>query len=210
VLAATDRRIGSGYKKPKVAFQVVIAKWLKTMGLLESFTVRPIAEHRKDYEVLVKTSHSTTEVTLPDVGFGVSQVLPVIVECFYAQPNTTVLLEQPEIHLHPSVQSALADLFIETVQSKENGTERAVQLIVESHSEHLLRRLQRRVAEGVIRPEEVALYFCKRGQNGSVIEPLEINLFGDIKNWPDDFFGDEMGEITARLDAAAANKQVAS
>jgi predicted ATPase len=210
VLAATDRRIGSGYKKPKVAFQVVIAKWLKTMGLLESFTVRPIAEHRKDYEVLVKTSHSTTEVTLPDVGFGVSQVLPVIVECFYAQPNTTVLLEQPEIHLHPSVQSALADLFIETVQSKENGTERAVQLIVESHSEHLLRRLQRRVAEGAIRPEQVALYFCKRGQNGSVIEPLEINLFGDIKNWPDDFFGDEMGEITARLDAAAANKQVAS
>ncbi len=86
-----------------------------------------------------------------------------------------------------------------------------MQLIVESHSEHLLRRLQRRVAEGAIRPEQVALYFCKRGQNGSVIEPLEINLFGDIKNWPDDFFGDEMGEIAARLDAAAAaKKQVAS
>jgi predicted ATPase len=176
------------------------------MGLLESFTVRPIATHRKEYEVLVRPQGTATDVTLPDVGFGVSQVLPVIVQCFYAQPDTSILLEQPEIHLHPSVQMTLADLFIEAVQSREAGGDRGIQLIVESHSEHFLRRLQRRVAEDVIKPDDVALYFCSREPGGASLKPLRVNLLGDIENWPDDFFGDEMGEVTERINAAA-NRQ---
>lgn len=203
LLAASDRQISAGYKKKSHPFQAVIARWLEEMGLLESFQVRPIAAHRKEYEVLVRTRASGTQVTLPDVGFGVSQILPVIVECFYAQPNTSILLEQPEIHLHPSVQMTLADLFIEAVQSREFGEDRAIQLVVESHSEHFLRRLQRRVAEQVIEADKVALYFCGRGVDGALLEPLKVNLFGDIENWPDDFFGDEMGEVSARMNAAA-------
>ena len=203
LLAATDRQISPGYRKKSHRFQALIARWLKQMGLLDSFQVQPIAAHRKEYEVLVRTRATGTDVTLPDVGFGVSQVLPVIVQCFYAQPHTTVLLEQPEIHLHPSVQMTLADLFIEAIQSREDGQDRSIQLIVESHSEHFLRRLQRRVAEQAIEPDQVALYFCGRGEDGSLLEPLRVNLFGDIENWPDDFFGDEMGEVSARMNAAA-------
>jgi predicted ATPase len=74
---------------------------------------------------------------------------------------------------------------------------------VESHSEHFLRRLQTRVAENVVKPEDVALYFCRTGEGGAILEPLEVNMFGEIKNWPDDFFGDEMGELAARMKAAA-------
>jgi hypothetical protein len=203
LLAAADRQINPGYKKKGQPFQAVIARWLQLMGLLDSFEVKPIAAHRKEYEVLVRTHSAKTAVTLPDVGFGVSQVLPVLVQCFYAQPHTTLLLEQPEIHLHPSVQMTLADLFIEAVQSREGGQDRAIQLIVESHSEHFLRRLQRRVAEQMIEADQVALYFCGRGKDGALLEPLKVNLFGDIENWPDDFFGDEMGEVSARMDAAA-------
>ncbi|MFP5204761.1 MAG: DUF3696 domain-containing protein [Acidobacteriota bacterium] len=203
LLAATDRKISPGFHRPSQPFQVVIARWLKQMGLLEWFKVKPIAEHRKEYEVLVRTRSTGPEVTLPDVGFGISQVLPVIVECFYAQKNTTILLEQPEIHLHPSVQMTLADLFIEAVQSREASEDRGIQLIVESHSEHFLRRLQLRVAQKVINPDQVALYFCGRGTEGARLEPLRVNLYGDIENWPDDFFGDEMGEVSARMDAAA-------
>jgi len=125
------------------------------------------------------------------------------VQCFYAQPHTTILLEQPEIHLHPAVQMSLADLFIETVNSREDGEDRKIQLIVESHSEHLLRRLQRRIAEKAIAADDVALYWCKLGPEGSILEPLRVNLMGDIENWPDNFFGDELGEMTNRLDAAA-------
>ncbi len=209
LLAATDRQINPGYKKKGQPFQAVIARWLKQMGLLDTFKVRPIAQHRKEYEVVVRTRANGSDVTLPDVGFGVSQVLPVIVECFYAQPNTTILLEQPEIHLHPSVQMTLADLFIEAVQSREGGKDRAIQLIVESHSEHFLRRLQRRVAEQAIEPDQVALYFCGRGADGALLEPLKVNLFGDIENWPEDFFGDEMGEVSARMEAAARRQEQA-
>ena len=203
MLAAANRSISPGYKRKAQPFQAVIARWLQQLGLLDSFEVRPIAEHRKEYEVWVRTHGAKQPVNLLDVGFGVSQVLPVIVQCFYASPHTTVILEQPEIHLHPSVQTALADLFIETVQSREDGTERKIQLIVESHSEHFLRRLQRRLAEGAVKPEEVALYFCQVGEQGAVLHPLEVDLYGEIKNWPENFFGDEMSELAARMEAAA-------
>jgi len=207
LLGARKRSINAGPRKRQRPFEVVIASWLQKMGLLESFSVRPIGEHRKEYEVLVKTRSSTISVNLPDVGFGVSQILPVIVQCFYSQPYTTIFLEQPEIHLHPAVQMTLADLFIETIRSREDGSDRSVQLIVESHSEHLLRRLQTRLAEGVITPEDVALYWCKFGDSGALLEPLRANLLGDIENWPDNFFGDEMGEMAARLDAAATKSR---
>lgn len=206
MLAAASRSIGPGYKRKTQPFQAVVARWLQDLGLLESFEVRPIAAHRKEYEVMVRAGGAKQIVNLPDVGFGVSQVLPVVVQCFYANPHTTVILEQPEIHLHPRVQTALADLFIEAIQSREEGADRSIQLIIESHSEHFLRRLQRRVAEQVVKPDDVALYFCRGAEGGAVLEPLEVNIFGEIKNWPSDFFGDEMAELAARMEAAAQHE----
>ncbi len=203
LLGARKRKISPGPRKRTRPFEEVVASWLQKMGLLESFEVARVGEHRKEYEVLVQTNAAGTKVNLPDVGFGVSQILPVVVQCFHAQPHTTILLEQPEIHLHPAVQMTLADLFIETVQSRENGEDRAIQLIIESHSEHLLRRLQTRIAEKAISPEDVALYWCKLGNEGAVLEPLRTNLLGDIENWPDKFFGDDIGEMARRLEAAA-------
>lgn len=208
LLGAKKRKISSGPHKRTRPFEEVVASWLQRMGLLEKFEVARVGEHRKEYEVLVQTSASGTKVNLPDVGFGVSQILPVVVQCFYAQPYTTILLEQPEIHLHPAVQMTLADLFIETIRSRENGEDRAIQVIVESHSEHLLRRLQRRIAEKVISPEDIALYWCKLGSEGAILEPLTTNLVGDIENWPDNFFGDEIGEMAQRLEAAASQDPV--
>ncbi len=203
MLAASNRSISPGYKRHSRPFQVAIAEWLHQLGLLESFEVHQIAPHRKDYEVLVRTRGSDQKVNLPDVGFGVSQVLPVVVQVFYALPYTTVLLEQPEIHLHPGVQTALADLFIEAVRSREDSRDRSIQLLVESHSEHFLRRLQRRLAEGVLKPDDVALYFCESSTDRASVRQLEVNLYGEIANWPEGFFGDDMGELAARMDAAA-------
>ena len=116
-------------------------------------------------------------------------------------------MEQPEIHLHPQVQAELADVFISATRSREDGNPRNVQLIIESHSEHFLNRLQRRVAEGVLSPEDVAIYFCKRAGAATELEPLNVNLYGDIENWPDNFFGDEMADLTARTIAAMRLKQ---
>lgn len=75
-------------------------------------------------------------------------------------------------------------------------------MIVESHSEAFLLRLQRRVAEEVVTPDEVAIYFVRQSDKGVSLEELQLDMFGNIANWPEDFFGDEMGEIAARTMAA--------
>ena len=197
-----NRKLNRGPKGRIQPFAEFIATWLKDLGIISSFSVKPIAEGRKEYEVLVKTHSSASEVKITDVGVGVSQVLPALVGAFYCPPGSTVWMEQPEIHLHPQVQSELADVFISAIKARENGNDRNVQMIIESHSEHFLYRLQRRIAEGEITPDQVAIYFCKRGAKGAELEPLELNLYGDIVNWPENFFGDEMAEMTARTTAA--------
>jgi len=179
-----------------------MASWLKSMGVIHSFVVKPVAQGRKEYEVLVKTHATAPEVKITDVGFGVSQVLPVLVQAFYCPPNSTVWMEQPEIHLHPQVQAELADVFISAIRSSEKGNARNVQLIIESHSEHFLNRLQRGIAEGEITPDDVAIYFCKRAGSATELEALEVNLLGDIENWPENFFGDEVADLSARTVAA--------
>jgi len=188
-------------------FSEVIASQLQRLGVIESFSVSPVAANRKEYEVLVRTTQEGAEVKITDVGVGVSQVLPALVEAFYCPPNSTVWMEQPEIHLHPQVQAELADVFITAVQARENRTPRNIQLVIESHSEHFLNRLQRRIAEGKIKPEDVAIYFASRTSNATALEPLRLNQYGDIENWPDNFFGDDMADLTARTLAAAKRRQ---
>ena len=106
------------------------------------------------------------------------------------------------------MQAELADLFIEAIQSRENGADRAIQFVIESHSEHFLQRLQRRIAEGELMPEDVAIYFCEAGTDGSTLRELRVNLLGEIDGCPENFFGDPMADLYARLQAA--NKKEAA
>src|SRR5205823_3074821 len=136
----------------------------------------------------VQKADGAADVLLTDVGFGISQLLPVIVLCYYVPEGSTVILEQPEIHLHPSVEAGLADVFIDAIKVRK------IQILLESHSEYLLRRLQRRIAEQFedFKAEDLALYFCEFRDGESVLLPLEVDLLGNILNWPQDFFGDEV------------------
>ena len=77
-----------------------------------------------------------------------------------------------------------------------------MQIIVESHSEHFLRRLQRRVPEEALPHDDLAVYFCENAGTGSNLTHLRMDTFGNIANWPTDFFGDEFGEFAAMTDAA--------
>ncbi|TBU69197.1 DUF3696 domain-containing protein [Serratia marcescens] len=202
ILSSKGRRISLGYKKMTKPFEEIIALKLKEMGLIDDFIVKPISQDRQEYEVKVRTKGSESWVDLTDVGFGISQVLPVLVQCFYAPIGSVILMEQPEIHLHPKAQSVLADVLIDVIRSRENGTDRNIQLIIETHSEHFLRRLQRRIAEDEIDKEKVAAYFSDFSKNKPVLTPLLIDDYGNIKNWPEHFFGDEMGDITEQSKAA--------
>ncbi len=196
IIAARGRKISPGPNKWNMFLEEIIALKLKEMELIDEFEIKPISELRQEYEVKLRTKLSTDWVDLPDVGFGISQVLPVLVQCFYAPPGSIIIMEQPEIHLHPRAQSALADVMIDVIKSRENYSARNIQLIIETHSEHFLRRLQRRIAEEIISEDEVSAYFANTSGARPILEPLKIDPFGNIRNWPNHFFGDEMGDIT--------------
>lgn len=213
LLAAKDRQLNAGKKKKRRPFQQFIAEKLQQLELIDKFEVRQISAHRKEYEVKVKTPGSPAWVDLPDVGFGVSQVLPVLVQCFYAKAGSILFIEQPELHLHPRAQSHLADLFIDVLMSREDGEDRNIQLIIETHSEHFLHRLQRRIAEASadrpISTDQVAAYFAHTTGAEAKLEPLKLDLFGNIQNWPDKFFGDSMGDLFEMSKAVAQQRQQA-
>lgn len=207
LLAGRDRRFNARPRAKLEPLQEVVARWLQTLGVIDDFSVTPIGRGRDEYEVRVRTPGSEREVLLTDVGFGVSQVLPVLVECFYAAPGSTVIMEQPEIHLHPSVQSGLADLFVEAVAMREDGRPRETQLIVESHSEHLLRRLLRRVAEEQVDPASVRCYVVDAAESGSRIARLEVDELGNVHNWPERFFGDPAEDLIAQSRSARERRR---
>jgi hypothetical protein len=199
VLAGRERRFNFKTRQPLQNLDVLVADRLKQVGLIHDFQVEPVADGRKEYEVRVITREGAPSVLLTDVGFGVSQVLPVIVESFYVPPRSVVIFEQPEIHLHPAVQAELADLFIDAIKARENGKDREIQFIIESHSEHFLRRLQRRIAEERLSPEDAALYFVHSEGSHARLEELSIDAYGRIGNWPEAFFGDALGETEAQM-----------
>ena len=186
--SAVEAILGSRQNSGPPTPEEQVTELFREIGLLHKFGIEQIGDSSL-YRVKVKQSEASPEALITDVGFGISQILPVLVLCFYAPIGSTIILEQPEIHLHPAVQSALGDVLIAARQRRD------VQIIVESHSEHLLRRLQRRIAEETLPQDELGVYFCENVGAHSEIKELELDQYGNIKNWPTHFFGDDFGEI---------------
>ena len=190
LLSAGVRKMKSSTQEDGVLIEERISEWLQKMELADSFQLIPTGSlEDKNYEVRIQKASNSTEVTLADMGHGVSDLFPLLVHCYYAPEGSTLILEQPGIHLHPKAQADLADLLIEVI------TERDLQILVESHSEHLLTRLQLRTAESKIPASDTALYFCENENGVSTIKPLDIDKIGNIKNWPKNFFGNVRGDL---------------
>lgn len=201
--ASEAEAVVNGRGERRQTLEEVVASWLKKLGLVCSFQVRPVAEGSHLYRVHVQRFAGGPEVLLSDIGFGISQILPVLTLCYYVPVGSIIILEHPEIHLHPVVQAGLADVFIDAIKTRN------VQIILESHSEHLLRRLQQRIAEEEIVSSSAALYFCSVDQTGaSNLLPLEVDTFGNIANWLTHFFGDELGELVAMMHAEMKRRKV--
>lgn len=178
-----------------------IQKWVKRLELIDSYRLDPVSGKEQSYEFHVTEYNGKLQVKLTDVGIGVSQVLPVLVLCYYAPEGSILILEQPEAHLHPKAQSELADVLIDVVQNRN------VKIILESHSEHLLHRLTRRIAEDSLSAEDTALYSCQINDGKSSAEKLKVDDYGNISNWPLNFFGDEMGDLAAKARAEIKRKK---
>jgi predicted ATPase len=144
-----------------------------------------------------------------DVGFGIGQLLPILIEGILVnergRSSQIVCVEQPEIHLHPRLQAALADFFVDTSQIKlrqsdsrsSRGKSGSVQWILETHSEALMLRLQRRIREKQISHEDISvLYVDPRGDKGSIVQELRLDEDGEfIDLWPDGFFVESLSEV---------------
>ena len=175
---------------------------LEELGLTWTVEARKIDDTQVELVVgrLVQGRRSGARdvVNIADVGFGVSQTLPVVVALLAAGPGQLVYLEQPEIHLHPRAQVALAPLLVRAV-------ERGSRVLVETHSGILLRSLQTVVADGKLSPDLVALHWFKRDPVSGFTEVIrgQLDQKGAYGDWPEDF--DEV-VLTAEqryLDAAA-------
>ncbi|MCP4368204.1 MAG: DUF3696 domain-containing protein [Deltaproteobacteria bacterium] len=153
---------------------------LKDLGLLRTLKVQPIRGGR--FELNVKVQSNGIWTSLADVGFGISQFLPVVVADLQLSSNSSLLLAQPEIHLHPSVQASLADYFVK--QSRETKK----QYIIETHSEYLLNRIRLAIVKGEIEPSNVAVYYFENSVKGSVAHKIEFTKDGQILNAPQGFF----------------------
>tara|TARA_B100000508_G_C11372854_1_gene234574 strand:+ start:40 stop:465 length:426 start_codon:yes stop_codon:yes gene_type:complete len=135
-------------------------------------------------------------------GFGASQVLPLIVQAIVSRKRSITLAEQPEIHLNPKIQCELADLF--TYMAEKGQT-----IIAETHSEHLLLRLRRLVAEDKLSSDDVAIYFVKSEDRESSIKEIKLQHNGHIKqiDWPKGFFGETLKESMAMASEQAKRKR---
>ena len=162
-----------------------VSHWLKRMDLADQLQVRQVGRSTR-YEVVIDSQ--SVAANLRDVGIGISQVLPVLTVAFFAPPGSTVILEEPEIHLHPLAQSVLAEFFAEV------SRERQIQFVIETHSEHLFRRMQTVVAREELSTEDCELYFVEKEQGQAQLRRLELDAYGRVTNWPERFFGDALAE----------------
>lgn len=150
-------------------------------------------------ELILIDRRSNTPVSHRDIGVGISQVLPVLISA-YAHEKKIIAIEQPEIHLHPAIQSDLADVFIESALGEKRNT-----FIIETHSEHLLLRIMRRMRETAknqkkipydVTPKDVMVLFVERVDGKAIVREIPLNEHGElVKAWPGGFFEEGFREV---------------
>jgi hypothetical protein len=167
--------------------------WLNNLDIGYEIAIRSLGDTSTDLfelRLVDKRRQPTVDVGLSDVGFGISQILPLIVQSLAAS-NQIISIEQPEVHIHPKLQADLGDLFIEAIKEPRRN-----QFIIETHSEHLALRLLRRVREKKLSPSDISVLFVSRGPEGATVQPLRLDDEGDfIDDFPGGFFPERLREL---------------
>lgn len=180
--------------------EAAVTDWLHYLNVAES--VITIDKGKLGHEMKVVPPGLSQPHDLTHVGVGVSQVLPILVICLLAEPDTTLIFEQPEIHLHPRVQTLLGDFFLSMSLLGK-------QCILETHSEYLVNRLRFRAAaaEAGEVANRIKMYFVEKQGDSSIFRPVIVNEFGAIGDWPEGFFDQSQNEAEEILRAATRKRQ---
>ncbi len=188
--------LGKTTMRRRVSLSAALDSWMAYLGVGRSVRVR--AESPYGLVVEIESDDTIGGVYLTNVGVGVSQVLPILALCLLARPGSVVILEQPELHLHPAVQSRLADFLIAL-----SGMGR--QLIVETHSEHLVNRLRLHIARGGMKKDDARVFFLCLEDGVTQAKEVEVDERGMMGTWPAGFF-DESEHVLLEIGRAMAGE----
>ena len=187
------------YKELDINHPLLRTDWSGDLLDDEENIRRELAQLPIKTRLFLRDTENEIEVLPPDIGVGISQLLPVVVACIYMRSGL-VAIEQPELHLHPALQVAIGDLFIEQAIKNESV------FLLETHSEHLLLRLLRRIREtsedelppGIagLTAEQLSVNFVEQTEEGLCIRLLQVSQDGDSQgDWPKGFFEERTGEL---------------
>jgi predicted ATPase len=182
-------------QRDSVSLHAAVVDWLSYLGVAEG--VRTEDMGMIGHQLQVRTGDVSRDHDLTNVGVGVSQLLPIIVMALLAPIPSVLIFEQPELHLHPKVQARLADFFLSLGLVGR-------QCILETHSEYLVDRLRRRIAEaeGERLNSQIKIYFTQKVGGNTECKPVVLTAYGAIRDWPSDFFDQSNTETELLLNAA--------
>jgi len=172
--------------KNKPKFNQLI-KILKELKLLETIKSKRLEGGR--YEISVQIKKGGIDTSLSDVGFGISRFLPIIVADLQLPKNSTLYIAQPEIHLHPSVQSLFGDYLTNQIKTSSKN------YVLETHSEYLLNRIRLAIVKGEINSEDVNIIFVDNQSKDNITHKISFSKKGQILNAPDNFFKTYMMDV---------------
>ncbi|MDH5415532.1 MAG: DUF3696 domain-containing protein [Flavobacteriaceae bacterium] len=186
------------WKGKKIKLKDAVNECIELMGLSQKISPDRIGDIL--YKVGIQESVSRKDVSLADVGFGYSQILPVIIMGLINNKNNLMLLEQPEIHLHPSSSANLADLFLSFVENDKR-------FIIETHSQEFINRLRLRVIENPSLKDKINIVFIETSnESGASIKQFSIDENGMFPEWPDGFLDESENIAKSILNARLSRK----
>lgn len=169
-----------------------VSDWYK--NCFEGWGIRINEDKAPFYQVELTRNNGQLNINIVDAGQGMSQALPLVVRAFMpTEKDTLIVIEQPELHLHPAAHGDLAELF---VNSLSEGSKR---YLIETHSQNFVLRLRRLVANGTLKPNDFALYFVDFDEETSTSNLKQINVdeVGEVDFWPENIFNESLDEVLA-------------
>lgn len=177
-----------------------ISKWYQDCEIANDIKIKVLTD--RHFEIRLSNIKSKEDENLADVGYGCSQVLPIFLSGTTLQEHSALIVEQPELHLHPRAQSGLGTFFKEFIETN-------TQIFVETHSEHLLLRLQSHVASGDLSPNDISIFYVfvnDEGKKEAVNLPLnDKGIF--LTEWPEGFFPERLNEAKRLAKASLLRKE---